>query len=354
MAGRKVEVRPNVKKMRGYVPGEQPRTKIRTKLNTNEFPGRPLPAVIAAVRREASSLQLYPDPNADRLRDVAARVFGFTRDNILAGNGSDDLLTILFRTFAGPGDLVVAPRPTYTLYEELAKIQDVRFEYVDFPADYSVPETITRKNARLTLFPNPNAPTGTRIEKSAMRKLARRIDGVLVIDEAYVDFAPEDCLELARSEKNVIVTRSFSKSHALAGIRLGLAFGAVGLISEMAKVKDSYNVCRLAQAAGVAALENLKATRARIAGVIRRREKLVFALTKLGFDTLPSAANFVFARPPHGRAGELFAFLRRRGVLVRYFDAPGLNDRIRITIGTAAEMQLLLAEVAAFLKKAGA
>jgi histidinol-phosphate aminotransferase len=336
--------RPNVQRMTGYVPGEQPQVKGFIKLNTNESPYPPSRKVLGAVRAAVNAdLRLYPDPMANALRRRAAELFGTRPECVLAGNGSDELLTIVVRAFAGPKRVVAYPTPTYSLYPTLAAIEDARTRPVPYPRDFSLPAGLFRKGAAVTIVANPNSPTGTAALPKEFARLARAVSGVLVIDEAYVDFADLDCMELARRHGNVIVLRTFSKSFSLCGLRLGLAVADEKLIEGMAKVKDSYNVNRLAIVAGAAALDDIGSMRANAEKIRRTRARLTAALESRGWFVYPSQSNFIFARvPPPLSARRIYRELKRRKILVRYFDAPGLDDGLRISIGSDREISALI------------
>jgi len=344
-------IRPFVASMQGYVPGEQPQDRRYIKLNTNENPYPPSPKVLEALRAAVSDdLRLYPDPLATELRQRAAQVYGLSADQILAGNGSDDLLTILFRScIDGPGQLAYA-MPTYSLYDTLAQIQGAAPTHVAFAPGYALPaEALLAGGSRLIIVCNPNAPTGTFISLAAIRDMAQRARGLVVVDEAYVDFAEASALSLLAACPNVVVLRTFSKSFSLAGMRVGLAFANAGVIAELHKVKDSYNLDRLSLVAARAALEDVPWMEANVARVRAAREPLIGALRELGFDVLPSQANFVLARTPTGDAGPLYQGLKAHGVLVRYFDNPALRDALRITVGTPEENAALLAALRSLL-----
>ncbi len=340
----KIPFRPNVAKMTGYVPGEQPREQGFIKLNTNENPYPPSPAVRRAILAEAGSLRLYPDPGATRLKTRAARTYGFDVASVIAGNGSDDLLAMIARAFVGEGDILCCPTPTYTLYDTLVHIQGGRIEAVRYPPDYSLPAGLGAKRAKVTIVANPNSPSGTAVPPSALAALADRVRGVLVIDEAYVDFADETALSLARDKKNVIVLRTLSKSFSLAGMRIGLGFAHPAIIEGLNKVRDSYNLSRLAIAAGEAALADAGWMRKNAAKIRRTRAALLAALPALGFSPYPSQSNFVLAeRTGGGSARSIYTELARKKILVRYFDTPRLAGCLRITVGTDAEIEALLA-----------
>jgi histidinol-phosphate aminotransferase len=342
--------RKNVVELEGYVPGEQPQEADVVKLNTNENPYPPSPRALAAIRRAATaSLRLYPDPLAKRLRSLAAAVYGVTEENVIAGNGSDELLSILTRCFVGPDDRVIYPTPSYTLYDTLVRIQDGKTLTVPFPPDFALPESLQRENAVLTFVCNPNSPSGTLVPAAEIERLARAIAGILVVDEAYIDFAEGEgasALPLVRRRPNVVVLRSFSKSFSLAGLRIGLAFGPPEIIAGMMKVKDSYNLNRLSLAGAAAALEDLPWMTRNAARIRKSRKKLTRGLEKLGLKVHPSQANFVLARKPGERLRWLHDELSRRRIFARYFDLPGLEDSLRITVGAPAEVATLLKALA--------
>jgi histidinol-phosphate aminotransferase len=343
-AARRPRLRPVVERMRGYVPGEQPRGGRLVKLNTNENPYPPAPGVLAAVAAAASDdLRLYPDPAATALREAAARAYGVAPEQVLAGNGSDDLLTMLVRAAVGPDDVVVFPEPTYSLYDTLVTIQEGRSLTIPFPPDFSLPPALAAAEGRLTLVCNPNSPSGTFTPVAAIEELVAGRDGVVVVDEAYVDFAPASALPLLARHPNLVVLRTLSKSFSLAGMRVGLAFGDAELLAQVAKVKDSYNVSRVAIAAGAAALADMAWMERNVARIVATRARLAAGLATRGWEVLPSAANFVFARRPGEDQGPAQARLRERGVLVRHFATPRLADGLRITVGTDEEIDRLFA-----------
>ena len=288
--------------MTGYVPGEQPRDEGFIKLNTNENPYPPSPKVFAALRKVIDpSLRLYPEPLSDSLRSAAAAVYGVKPENIIAGNGSDEILSILLRCFVGPGSRVAFPVPTYSLYDTLVEIQDGVPVRVDFPADFSLPEALAGQDAALTFLCNPNAPSGTLVSLAEIAELAGAVAGILVVDEAYVDFAASEgasSVPLIRQFPNLVVMRTFSKSFALAGMRVGLAFASEEIIAGMMKVKDSYNLNRLSLVAATAALSDMAWMRRNAERIQRSRKRLSGALKRLGYQVYPSHANFVLARKP--------------------------------------------------------
>jgi histidinol-phosphate aminotransferase len=349
----------------GYTPGEQPQESGWVKLNTNENPYPPSPRVVAALEAAARGrLNVYPDPLARRFREAAAKLFEVDPEWILPANGSDENLTILTRSFADPGDLVASPYPSYVLYETLAGIQGARHERLALNRDWSFAASAREVAARakLVFVPNPNSPSGHRWATEDVLALVPP-RGVLVLDEAYGDFCDEPHRgEIVRGSSStdepagrVIVTRTLSKSYSLAGVRFGFAVARPELIAGMRKVKDSYNCDGLSLAAGIAAIEDQDWMRANVARIRQTRERLDRELRALGFETVPSQANFVWTSRPGGGHRAIYEGLKRRRVLVRYMRFPGaypaaadasdgssVYDGLRITIGTDAEIDRLL------------
>ncbi|HVH92289.1 MAG TPA: histidinol-phosphate transaminase, partial [Candidatus Acidoferrum sp.] len=296
------------------------------------------------------SLRLYPEPLAESLRAVAASVYGVQPENILAGNGSDEILSIIMRSFVGPQDRVAFPVPTYSLYDTLIAIQQGERITVDYPPDFSVPEALASQNAALTFLCNPNSPSGTLVPLQDIEQLARAVSGILVIDEAYVDFAESEgasTLPLIRQFPNLVVLRTFSKSFSLAGVRIGLAFASEEIISGMMKVKDSYNLNRLSLVAATAALRDMPWMTRNIRRIQQSRRQLSAGLRKMGFYVYPSHANFLMARKKEQNLKDVYEKLKSKKILVRYFDIPGLQDSLRITVGTPQEIRALLKEMKA-------
>ncbi len=335
--------RRNILEMEGYLPGEQPGEGY-IKLNTNENPYPPPKVVLEAIKNAVNeNLRLYPPPCADELREAAAEAYDFPPECIMPGNGSDELLNIAIRTFVGEGEHLVYPWPSYVLYRTLAKIQNASPIEVRFPADFSFPQELMNVPAKLILFCNPNSPSGTMVPSSTLEMLAKNTDGCLLIDEAYADFADDNCLHLARTLDNVIVLRTFSKSFSLAGLRVGLAFASSRIIREMSKVKDSYNMDRLAIAGAAAALRHMNYMHANVTLVKQERERLSRKLREMGFTVFPSQANFLLVRPPQRiTARELYEGLKESKILVRFFDVDELRAFVRITVGTREETNALV------------
>jgi len=342
--------RPTIARMRGYIPGEQPQDSGYIKLNTNENPYSPPPLVLERLHAACDSdLRLYPDPDALALRRKLAGVFAVEPAQIIAGNGSDELLNIIIRSFAGEGDKIAYPSPTYGYYKPLIDIQGAEAVPVEFPADYSLPVDLAAAGARITFLANPNGPSGTLIPYDEVAALCAAVTGVLVVDEAYVDFSTGGCIRLIDDHPNAIVVRTMSKSFSLAGMRIGFAFAPAALVTGMWKVKDHYNINRLSLIAAEAALEEIDAMRTNAARVQKTRRRLSGQLREMGFYVWDSQANFVLARS-NGDAAALYEGLKQHKILVRYFsEPPRLADCLRISIGTDAETDALLSVLTALL-----
>ncbi len=350
-------VRPSIGEMAGYTPGFQPpRGSQIIKLNTNENPYPPSPAVAAAIRKAVENyarLRLYPDPVSSRLRQTAAEIYGLTAEQVMAGNGSDDLLRILLDTFVDPGEQVGFFDPSYSLYPVLTQIRGANPKVFAF--DPATPEpVITTKGIKLFFITSPHAPYGLGFSNHFIAKIADQLDGILVVDEAYADFADENALSLLKSCNNLVITRTFSKSYSLAAMRVGLAFAAPTLITEMNKARDSYNLDLLAQEAATAALRDQTYLEETVAKIKKVRQEFRQQLTKRNFTSHPSRANFIFAIPPAGyQAGDLYQYLQQNQVLVRYFSTPPLDQGIRISIGTPEQMEQVLDIIDRFLSEKG-
>jgi len=349
---------PHVESLRAYVPGEQPAGGGWTKLNTNEHPWPPSPralAAAAAVLADPGRLRLYPSPDSAPLREAAARLHGHPAADIVAGNGSDDLLNLLIRAFAGPGRPVGVVDPSYSLYGVLAAAQDAPVARVPFPADGRLdPAAVAATGATLFLLTNPNAPLGHAFPPEQVEAAARAFPGLLVVDEAYAAFAGGDCAALPARLPNVLVTRTLSKSHALAGLRAGYALCPPGVADVLHRVRDSYNLDAVAQAAAAAALGDGPWLAESVARVVAARERLAAGLAALGWAVRPSRANFVLAFP--SRAGapaspelaeSAFLHLRARRILGRRFPEHPLTEAgLRVSVGRPEEMDALLAAAA--------
>ena len=322
----------NVRRLQAYTPGEQPKAKNVVKLNTNENPYPPSPKCAAVLKGfDLDRLRRYPDPVFTELREALAALNGARAENVFVGNGSDEVLAVAAKTFVEDDGAIGSLDPSYSLYKTLAAIRGVKW-------------TADAKACSLFLLTNPNAPTGTMKHPAEVAAFARRFRGVVIVDEAYADFAAENCMSLATrtGNRNVIVMRTFSKSYSLAGLRVGYCVGPKPLIDAMYKVKDSYNVDAVAQAVALAAAKDQAWMRQNVAKVVKTRGWFVKELAKRGWDTLPSESNFVFTRPAGKKAAQLFEELRERNIYVRYFKGPKTGDRLRITIGTDPQMRTLL------------
>ena len=347
-------LRKNIEAMAGYTSGEQPKAGDRfVKLNTNENPYPPSPRVLRALREmDGARLRLYPDPMADKVRDVVARMHGVRREQVLCGNGSDELLNLAVRAFCGEGERVAWPTPTYSLYPVLAGIQGAEAVEIPTEDDFSLPvDALAATKARLMILCNPNAPTGTWAPPDVLATIADRFSGVVVIDEAYVDFSRGDAMGLAAGRPNVLALRTLSKSYSLAGLRFGYAVGPQGLIEGLCKVKDSYNVDAVSIEGAAAALEDQAHMRAGVEKIRGERARLAGRLATLGFTVYPSESNFILARTPDGNGSAWYEGLKARGILVRYWNLSRLSDKLRITVGTPEENDALLVALERMVKR---
>ncbi|MFH1569270.1 MAG: histidinol-phosphate transaminase [Gemmatimonadota bacterium] len=351
MSNTHVPFLPHIARMVGYVPGEQPRGGKVIKLNTNENPYPPSPLVLERLRDACGDgLRLYPDAAARGVRERLSRLFDLPVEQILVGNGSDEILNVIVRSFAGPGDEVAMAVPTYPYYRKLLELQDAVPAEVPYPDDYSLPAELARRRAPLTLVANPNSPSGTAASRAAVEAVVEGTPGMVVLDEAYVDFAEGGFLDLVRANPRVIVTRTMSKSFSLAGLRIGFCFAAPDVIAGLWRVKEHYNLNTLSQVAAEAALDDIDTMRSNAARVCRTRQRLTDRLHQLGLQVWESQANFVLARLAGRPAAEVCEALKERGILVRYFAQPRLADCLRISIGTDAQIDVLLAELAGLLR----
>jgi histidinol-phosphate aminotransferase len=326
-----------------YVPGEQPPDgEGWVKLNTNESPLPPSPEVIRAIKEAANeSLRLYPSPTGAPARKAIAEHFGLDAAQVTLGNGGDELIEMCFRAFAGPGDGVAFATPTYPLFEPLCRIHDALPSKHPTELPSELPPSLGPDPSPLKFIVNPNSPTGALFDMPAVEAAVAASSGVVVIDEAYVDFAPQSCLELLGRHDNVLILRTFSKGYGLAGMRIGFALGSRDLIGALDSVKDSYNVDRLAIVAAAAAIEDEGHHQKLVDEVITNRAHLAGALMDLGFEVVPSSTNFIFTKPPKP-AIEVVAALRARRILVRHYDREPIAGWLRITIGTQDQHDRLL------------
>jgi histidinol-phosphate aminotransferase len=348
-------IRPLVRELHPYTPGEQPKIKGLIKLNTNENPFPPAPAVLRAIRKGVDArLRLYPNPTAQRLREKLAKFHRCASENIFVANGSDEVLALAVRAFVDPADkarkqsaaTVQFFTPSYSLYPVLVGIHGARANAVPLKNDFDLPAIQSLRgwdrNAALTLVTTPNAPSGRGYTRAQLREICEFQSGVVLLDEAYVDFARENALPLALKHPHVLVARTFSKAYSLCALRVGYCVGHPVLIEALDKIRDSYNVNMLGQLAAEATLDNLLYYRRNFARIIATRQRLSAQLAKLGFTVLPSETNFILARPPLKTAEQWLKELRERKILVRWFSAPEVRDYLRITIGTAQEAAALV------------
>jgi histidinol-phosphate aminotransferase len=349
-AASRTPVRPGIAALAGYVPGEQPQGGKWIKLNTNENPYAPSPAVERAIIATAAgrALAKYPDPMATVFRMRAAEILGVDPDWIICGNGSDDLLTILVRTFVGAGECLRMPYPSYILYRTLAGIQGAACDEFHYSPDWTLADGFAAPRAaggdvKLAIIANPNSPSGTLLPKARIKELADRLPCALVVDEAYGDFADENCLDLVKANERVIVTRSFSKSYALAGLRFGFAVAQPHVIEQLLKVKDSYNCDALSIAAATAAIDDQAWLADNRAKIIATRRRLTDAMRALGYDAVESQANFVWCTHPERPHKPVYEALKKQGILIRYMHYAGWGDGLRITVGTDQEIDAFLA-----------
>lgn len=337
--------RPAVDAMSGYVPGEQPKIDNLVKINTNENPYPPAPGVFEAIRNFATErLRLYPQPLADIARAAIAELNQVDMNMVIAGNGSDDILNIAIRCFCDTEHPVACFNPSYSLYPVLAQMQEAQVIKIDLKPDFNLPENTLEfaGNANLLIITRPNAPTGNAFPISELRRIIGGFDGVVLIDEAYADFADDNCMALVKEYDNLIVSRTMSKSYSLAGIRFGYAVAQPELIAGMMKIKDSYNVDMLTQYIVKAAITDQDYLAKTRSVILKTRVRLAEELVKLGFKYVPSQTNFLFAQPPDLDGKRFFDELRANAILVRYFPGPVTGQYVRISIGTDEEIDKLL------------
>lgn len=335
-----------------YIPGEQPRDLDEyIKLNTNENPFPPSKAVMDAIRGAVNEkIKRYPDPTARAIREALAKDRGLDADNIFVGNGSDEIFTLLFRGFVEPGASAAFAYPSYALYSTLAEMNGIKHETISLNRDfsYNLPGFLKKKHG-LAIIANPNNPTGTYCEVDEIRAFLDRFKGLLIVDEAYIDFYGGSSVELVTEYDNLVVTQSMSKSYSLAGLRIGFALACPDIIRGLMKIKDSYNVDVLASAAAVAAIRDRRGFNYNIEMVINNKEYLEESLDALGFTRVPSHANFIFAKHPDISAADLYRELKERKILVRHYTGPVQSDYVRISVGTMMEIKSLVKQLSAIV-----
>jgi len=347
--------RPAIDAMTGYIPGEQPKpgTKI-IKLNTNENPYPPSPKAMEVLQNlDGEWLRRYPDPFAREFCQAVSDALGVPADWIIVGNGSDELLNVLIRSCAeGSVRKVVYPMPTYVLYRTLAAIQPAQVVEVPYSANFQLPiKELVAANGAITFIASPNSPSGHVVPLDDLRELAQQVSGIVAIDEAYVDFAEYSALPLVQEFENVIVLRTLSKGYSLAGLRMGFGVANPKLLAGLFKVKDSYNIDAIAIAVGTAAMRDQAYKNACADKVKISRMKLAVDLKNLGWRVLDSQGNFVLATPTEGNAESIYLALKELGILVRYYKHAGLEDKLRITVGTDEQNQTLIEALVSLLNK---
>ncbi len=338
--------REDLRSMTPYVPGEQPQVGKFIKLNTNENPYPPSPKVVEAIAQAAQTrLERYPDPLGTSFRIRAAEVLGVTPDHILCGNGSDDILTIVTRAFVGNGDLLRLPYPSYILYRTLAQLQGAGWQEIRFQPDFQLGKDFSEPTDRLKLvfLPNPNSPSGTVLDKSAILEIAERLPCPLLVDEAYVDFADSDCIDLIAQNPKIMVSRTLSKSYALAGLRFGFLVAHPDIVRMLRNVKDSYNCDALSIAGATAAIDDEAWLRQNREKVIATRSRMYTQLNKLGFEVTPSQANFLWCQHRTKSVQPIYEGLKQQKILVRYMNYPSWGDGLRISVGTDSQIDATLA-----------
>jgi len=337
-----------VQRLEPYIPGEQPKILDLIKLNTNENPYPPSPRVLEVLAKDTVDLlRLYPDPNSAALKAAVAKTYGVGADQVFVGNGSDEVLALSFMTFFKQDKPLLYPDITYSFYKVYCNLYGIEAQLLPLSENFEIDLADYRKPNGGIIFPNPNAPTGIGMPLTQIEALLQaNTESVVIVDEAYIDFGGDSAVALVDRYPNLLVVQTLSKSRSLAGMRIGFAVGSRELIDGLERVKNSFNsypIDRLAEAAAVASLEDEDHFRACTAKIVATRAWTTAQLQKLGFEVLPSQANFVFAKPIQLPAAEVFAKLREHKVLVRYFKQPRIDDYLRITIGTDEEMAALVA-----------
>lgn len=343
-----IPLRQNIAEMAGYVPGFQPEDEAAwIKLNTNENPYPPSPkvreAILAEVGADGANLRKYPDAASREMRKVAAELYGFDPAWVISANGSDELLNNLIRAFAGEGEEVAYVHPSYSYYATLAEIQGAKIRTFGLTGDFKLADFPERYAGKIFFLTSPNAPLGFAFPMGYIEEVAQRCAGMLVVDEAYVDFADTTAMALVKKYENVVVTRTFSKSYQLAGMRLGLAVARPEVVVALDKIRDHYHLDRLALTAASAALSDQAWLQETVAKIRATRARFVAEVRQLGYTVIESQTNFVFASPPDRDGKRVYEALFARKILVRHFSDPLLKHGLRITIGTDAEMEALLA-----------
>ncbi|MDO4570800.1 MAG: histidinol-phosphate transaminase [Planctomycetia bacterium] len=348
-------VRTNILEMPGYVPGEQPQGGTFIKINTNECPYPPSPRLErACFEALKKGLNRYPDPMGTQFRNEAAKLFDLPVDYFMVGNGSDDILTILTRTFVGEGEVLRLPYPSYILYKSLAQLQGAQSEEIHFDENWRLTPKFSEAapNLKLAYLPNPNSPSGTVVSREEILAIAEALPCPLVIDEAYADFSDFNCVDLVLQNKNIIVTRTLSKSYGLAGLRFGFVVAHPDWIAQFIKVKDSYNCDALSIAVATEALKDREWFNSTIAKIKNTRARMDSELREIGFETTPSHANFIWCTHPEWDLKRIYLELKSQNIFVRYmvYDQWSLGNGagLRISVGSDPEMDVVLERIREF------
>jgi histidinol-phosphate aminotransferase len=339
-------------KMTEYIPGEQPENvEEYIKLNSNENPFPPSKSVLEAIKNATGErLRFYPDPVSGSLVKAFAEKYNLKPENVFAGNGSDEIFTLLFRGFIEPTGYAAFPYPSYSLYYTMSEAYGFKYDKINLNKSLDVDfGKFLEKKYDLVIVANPNNPTGRGCSEADITKFLKKFKGLLVVDEAYVDFYGETVIDLVNEFDNLIVTRSFSKSYSLAGLRIGLAAANKDIIRGFLKLKDSYNLNRISEAGAAAAIKDSKSLKYSVEMILNNKEYLESELEKLGFEIVPSKANFLFVKPPKPVAKQIYEHLKSKKILIRYFEGPIQSEYLRITVGTMMQIKTMIAEISAFL-----
>ena len=345
--------RPEIDQMTGYIPGEQPKQNSNIiKLNSNENPYPPSPKVKDVLQNfDWEWLRRYPDSSATEFRQAISETFDVPTDWVIVGNGSDEVLNLVMRACTDSKRKVVYPMPTYVLYRTLVEMQPAQRIEIDYPEDYKLPiDELVKADGAVTFIATPNSPSGHVVPVEDLQELASKLSGVLVIDEAYVDFADSDRLSVVKEFENVISIRTLSKGYSLAGIRLGFGIANPQLLQGLYKVKDSYNIDAIACAIGAVTIRDQDYKNTCVDKVKASRTKLSKELEKLGFQVWNSQTNFILVKPPQDNAEEIYLKLKEKGILIRYFKQERLEDKLRISVGTDEENKVLVEAISSLLK----
>ncbi|MBL8888795.1 MAG: histidinol-phosphate transaminase [Planctomycetaceae bacterium] len=343
-------VRPHLLQVAGYVPGEQPQGGKFIKLNTNENPYPPSPKVLAALADFSERLRKYPDPTATAFRRLAAQVLNVSPDQIVCGNGSDEILALIVRLFLGPDDVAAWAKPTYLLYETLVRLQGARFRSFDYQPNWNLPTELFESDAKLIFIANPNSPSGTCFSLPELREIIERATCPIVIDEAYSDYAGQSAATLVPDYPHLLVSRTLSKSYALAGLRFGYVVANEEIVAHLHTLRDSYNCDAVSIALATAAVGDQDWLRENVQKVVSERQMLEVSLRALGWTVQPSQANFLWCQHPQQKEREIYQELKNRQILVRFMDYGSPWVGLRITVGTPQQNQVLLGQLEQIMK----